>query len=92
MDHQYNQILEGILKILSNRILAGSKYAGPINADTPLLSSGVNLDSVAVLDLIVSIENQFGVQFKDSDLSVELFRSVGTLCKAVERKLQANQP
>ena len=92
MDSQYDQILKSILKILSEKILAGSRQDGAISAETPLLSSGVNLDSVAVLNLIVSIENQFGVQFKDTDLSVELFKNVGTLSKAVERKLWAGKP
>ena len=91
VDKQYNEILDGVLKILTDDILAGKSYNGELNADTPLLSSGVNLDSVAVLQLVVSIEDQFGVKFKDTDMSVDLFKSIGTLSKAIESKLQASE-
>lgn len=92
VDKQSNEVLDGVLKILTDDILAGKSYNGELDADTPLLSSGVNLDSVAVLQLVVAIENQFGVKFKDTDMSIELFSSVGSLSKVIEHKLQADSP
>ncbi len=62
--------------------------SGPgISTDTPLLSSGLGLDSVALLEILVEIETEFGVQFPDSEITGELFRSIGTLASAVERKI-----
>ncbi len=88
MEKQYDQIVETILNILSEKIMFGVKYDERINADTALLSSGVGLDSVAVLQLIAAIEDQFGVFFDDTDLSIELFKNVGSLSKAVQQKIR----
>ena len=60
-----------------------------IDATTPLLSAGLSLDSVAVLELIMEIEADFGVEFTDTDLSVDLFRTVGSLAAAVREKRTA---
>ena len=87
MANDYDSILTKVSGILSEKIVTDTGKEGGIQADTPLLSSGLNLDSVAVLELVVEVENQFGITFEDDDLSVELFRSVGSLASAVEKKL-----
>ena len=87
MANDYDSILAKVSGILSEKIVTDTGKEGGIQADTPLLSSGLNLDSVAVLELVVEVENQFGITFEDDDLSVELFRNVGSLASAVEKKL-----
>lgn len=81
-----NDLVGKITSIITEKILAGASDR-KIDAQTPLLSSGLSLDSVAVLELLMEIENEFGVEFKDSDLSVDLFKSVGTLAEAVQEKM-----
>ena len=91
MANDYDSILGKVSSILSEKIVTDTGKEGAIKAETPLLSSGLNLDSVAVLELVVEVENQFGVTFEDEDLSVELFSSVGSLASAVEKKLSGSQ-
>ena len=91
MGNDFDSILSKVSSILSEKIVTDTGKEGGIKADTPLLSSGLNLDSVAVLELVVEVENQFGVTFEDDDLSVELFNSVGSLTSAVEKKLTGSQ-
>ena len=81
-----NDVVGKITSIITEKILSGGSER-KIDAKTPLLSSGLSLDSVAVLELLMEIENEFGVEFKDSDLSVELFKSVGALAEAVQEKM-----
>jgi len=78
--------IEGrISSIIVERIVDGQASV-QVDSTTPLLSSGLSLDSVAVLELIMEIETEFGVEFKDNDLSVELLRTVGSLAHAVREK------
>jgi acyl carrier protein len=72
--------------ILITRVL-GTAPRAPITRNTALLSSGLGLDSVAVLELVIAAESHFGVEFQDSDLSVDLFRSVGSFADAIDQKL-----
>ena len=80
------QILTGISDILEKKIV-GNAGASRIDACTRLLSSGLCLDSVAILELIMEVEAHFGVEFTDEELSVELLDTVGALAASVERKL-----
>lgn len=80
--------LERLSRLIRERILTNGS-APRLGLDTPLLSFGLDLDSVAVLQLIMETEKEFGVVFEDSDVSIELFKTLGTLAAAIERKLGA---
>jgi acyl carrier protein len=83
-----SSVTDQVLHILGQRIVAPEKGIR-LDAKTPLLSSGLGLDSVAVLDLIMELEREFDVSFDDADLSVELFQNAESLASAVEAKLRA---
>lgn len=54
----------------------------PITAETDLIDSGY-LDSILVMDVVLSIEKQYGVVIDSSEISPRHFRSVRTLAKFV---------
>lgn len=56
-----------------------------INANTPLLDDGLGLDSIMVVDLIVAVENYFGFNFAEDDLSLDSFASLTALSKVIAR-------
>ena len=43
------------------------------------------LDSLAVVELATSLEEQFGFEIDDSDFTGEVFETVGTLAEFVEK-------
>ncbi len=49
--------------------------------------AGDNLDSMAVTNLILALEEHFGFAFEDEELSVEAFETVDSLSKLVQSKL-----
>jgi acyl carrier protein len=59
----------------------------PLTADTPLVEKGLNLDSVRLLELIVSVEESFDVAIEDEELTLELLATIGSLASFVHRKL-----
>ena len=81
-----DNITARVSEILTGAIVSNGDRP-PIDIETPLLSSGLDLDSVAVLELILAVESEFGIEFKDEELSVALFDSVGALARAIEAKL-----
>ncbi len=54
--------------------------------DTPLLGSIPELDSIAVINLITALEEQFGFTVADDEISADTFASVGSLLTFVEAK------
>jgi acyl carrier protein len=56
-------------------------------ADTPLLGSIPELDSMAVVAILTSFEDAYGFVVEDDEISAETFATLGTLTGFVERKL-----
>ena len=61
--------------------------AQEIDETVSLLEEGIGLDSMAVMDFILSIEEHFGFEFLESELSVELFDSLNALAGLIAAKL-----
>lgn len=57
-----------------------------LNADSPLLGSLPELDSMAVVSLIGSLEEHFGIEVADDDISASTFETLGSLAAFVARK------
>ncbi|MGX9217139.1 acyl carrier protein [Massilia varians] len=58
-----------------------------LQADSPLLGSLPELDSMAVVSLVGALENHFGIVIDDDDLSASTFETLGSLADFVARKI-----
>lgn len=54
--------------------------------DDELLMETYGVDSVALFELVVGLEDEFDVSLEDRDFSVDLFRTVNSIAKVVEAK------
>ena len=54
-----------------------------IDADAPLFGSGLGLDSIDALELIVLIEKKYGIKLKDPSLWFVVFMSVNIMAKFI---------
>ena len=50
-----------------------------IDADAPLFGSGLGLDSIDALELIVLMEKKYGIKLKDPQKGKEVFKSVNVM-------------
>lgn len=57
-----------------------------LHADSPLLGSLPELDSMAVVSLIGALEERFGIAIDDDDLSASTFETLGSLAAFVAAK------
>ncbi len=65
----------------------------PLTGETPLLESGI-LDSLSLLQLVVFLEERFGITVGDADLLPQNFETVSTICaylRAREPEMQNAQ-
>jgi acyl carrier protein len=78
-----------------DRVIAATVCAAHLSPDqaldhtTPLVGSGISLDSIAVLELVVGLEREFAIEL-DPD---EMFRAgalgtIGTLADFIDSKLK----
>jgi acyl carrier protein len=61
----------------------------PLSPETPLLGAGLGVDSVGALELVVALEDEFGILIEDAELKPAAFRRVDSLIRLVERLLEA---
>ncbi len=54
--------------------------------DSPLFGSGLGLDSIDALELVVAIEQNFGIKVADGEVGKEAFASVAALADFVAKK------
>jgi acyl carrier protein len=78
--------IEKVKSILRTTLQLGDRVAD-FEESTPLLGSLPELDSMAVVTLITSLEEYFGFVVDDDEIDGATFATVGTLTAFVEKKL-----
>ena len=81
------EIEETIKRILVFELEVSAALVSACDSNTPLLGRGIGLDSVETLTLVAGIEKEFNIQIEDADLTVDLFRNIGTLARYVAKKM-----
>jgi len=78
-----NQLKEIIVKKLDVNITYED-----IDENASLYEDGLGLDSIAIVDLIVSIEKEFSIAIEDDELNADLFKSLDTLVGFIQTKIK----
>ena len=73
------------VKALIGQTLGIADRVDSMNASTRLFGSLPELDSMAVVELLVAIEERFGFQVNSTDIGADTFETVGTLAAYVEK-------
>ena len=61
-----------------------------VTGATPLFEDGLDLDSFAVVDLVMRVESHFSIQLADTDFNPENFHDLNTLGKLVQSYISAS--
>jgi len=77
-----------VLRVLDEALSLGGRGL-EFASDTPLLGAIPELDSMAVVTLITTLEEQLGISIDDDEISGEIFATVGSLVGFVDTKLNA---
>jgi acyl carrier protein len=77
-----------VLRVLDEVLSLGGRSA-TFGRDTPLLGAIPELDSMAVVTLITTLEDQLGITVDDDDIDGDTFASVGSLVDFVSAKMVA---
>ena len=83
------QYLEQVKDILADVLSLGDDAKAALNEQSALLGSIPELDSMGVVSIITALEEQFGIDVDDDEISASTFETLGTLSAFVEQKLAA---
>jgi len=79
IEHRVKQV---IIRTLSLEV-----DADEIDDEDALFGGGLGINSMATIEIIVGLEEEFGIEVPDEDLRVELFDSVQTMADYVRTVL-----
>lgn len=79
--------LEDTIEIVADVLQLGRR-AETFGESTPLLGSIPEFDSMAVVSVITSIEDNFGITVEDDEVSADVFETLGSLHRFVQAKLE----
>jgi acyl carrier protein len=82
-----NQSTVNRLKTIISEELDVNLKPDDIDADASLLEGGIEIDSIAIVELIAIVEEKFSILFDDDDLVPESFSTVNNLANVVNAKL-----
>ncbi|SFB74668.1 acyl carrier protein [Massilia yuzhufengensis] len=78
--------IDDVKRILAD-VLSLGDAANSLTAQSPLLGSIPELDSMAVVNLIGALEEHFGFEIDDDEISASTFETLGSLTAFVEQKM-----
>jgi acyl carrier protein len=77
----------GDVAMLIVEVLGIRDQAADLSAESGLLGTIPEFDSMAVVSVMTAIEEHFGIEIDDDEVSADIFMTVGTLAGFVSHKL-----
>lgn len=81
MDELIEELKKKIIEVLNLEDMTPDD----IDADAPLFSTGLGLDSIDALELIVLMEKDYGIRLANASEGKEIFKSVRTMAEYVSK-------
>jgi len=79
--------IDSALRSILESALGKRSIPGSLDDHTPLLGSIPELDSMAVMGILTQIQDDFGCEIADDEVSAEMFETFGSLKRFVAAKL-----
>jgi acyl carrier protein len=83
--------VDHVREVLAESLGLGLR-AQSLTAASALLGNVPELDSMAVVNVIVALEQRFGIRVHDDEIGADSFETLGSLAHFVEQKLRERLP
>ena len=83
------EIVEEVRSVLRSILQLGDS-ADLLESESSLLGAIPEMDSMAVVSIITEIEERFGFEVMDDEISADAFESFGSLTRFVNQKVAAS--
>jgi acyl carrier protein len=80
------EALAGVKEVLRDTLELDGRVRG-FDASTHLFGSLPEFDSMAVVSVVLALEERFGITIEEDEVSAETFETLGSLARLVEQKL-----
>lgn len=78
-------MMNEVREILRNSLQLGDR-ADELTSASPLIGAIPEFDSMAVVTVLTMVEDEFGVEIDDDEVTAEIFETMGSLVEFVTQK------
>lgn len=82
------ELIEKVKQMIIDSLRIEEMSPAEIDSDAPLFGEGLGLDSIDALQLVVSMEKEFGVVVPDAATGSKVFVSVRSMAAYIEDQRQ----
>jgi acyl carrier protein len=86
LDRTAMEVLDGVKEVLRDTLELDQRVAS-FEASTRLFGSLPEFDSMAVVSVVLALEERFKITIEEGEVGAETFETLGSLANLVERKL-----
>ncbi len=80
---------QAVKEMIVQRLKLEGMTAADIEDQAPLFGDGLGLDSIDALELVLGVEQTFGVKIEDEAAGMKAFRNVESLAAFIQEHQQA---
>lgn len=80
------ELITQVKQLIIDSLRIDGMSPADIDSDSPLFGEGLGLDSVDALQLVVGMENSFGVVVPDAAVGSKVFQSVRTMAEYIAQQ------
>ncbi|EIJ41673.1 acyl carrier protein [Beggiatoa alba B18LD] len=80
------KIIEQLQDIIANRLDVNLRLE-ELDAQVSLFEGGLGLDSIAIMEFISLIEENFAIKFSEDELNMDYFQNLNSVAQFVSTKL-----
>ena len=80
-----HQLIDTLKQQLIEALNLEDMTPGDIETDTPLFGTGLGLDSIDALEIILLLEKHYGIRIENPSEGKHIFYSVGTIVDYIEK-------
>jgi len=79
------QLMTELKGLVINHLKLQGTKPEDIDNDAPLFGSGLGLDSIDALELIVLLQQEYGIKIKNAEEGKSIFQSIRTIAEFVSK-------
>ena len=87
IDEQDERIRHGVQCVLDETLSLGAR-AYELQVDSQLLGAIPELDSAAVVNVLMGLEEQFDISIEDDEIDAHVFETLGSLSELIAKKIK----
>lgn len=80
MEKSKQQLVPEVIDLIIESLNLHFVKKEEVSENTQLMAEGLGLDSVDILEIVVAVEQQYGVKIVNAEQGKHVFRTIGTIC------------